>query len=80
MVSGKFSNREIAEIIREKYPEFQERLPTTEEALEGGDYPDGDPAKTFGFDSSKARETFGIGFRGLEESIVDAVESLRPFL
>ncbi|CAM1501531.1 Fc.00g035150.m01.CDS01 [Cosmosporella sp. VM-42] len=80
MVSGKFSNREIAEIIREHYPEFRERLPTTERGLMGGDYPGGDPAKTFGFDNSKAREVFGIEFRELEESIVDAVESLKAFL
>ncbi|KAJ5989585.1 NAD(P)-binding protein [Penicillium waksmanii] len=71
-VSSHFSNKEIAQIIGQEFPEFQSRLPTGE-ALVPGDYPtDG----VYGFDSSRAREILGLKFRPLKESIVDAVNSL----
>lgn len=38
-----------------------------------GDYPvDG----VYGFDNARAKEILGVTFRGLEESVVDAVRSL----
>ena len=72
-VSSHFSNKEIAEIIGQEFPEFQSRLPAGE-ALKPGDYPaDG----VYGYDNSRASEILGVGFRPLQESIVDAVKSLR---
>ncbi|KAI9928675.1 hypothetical protein ASPWEDRAFT_168648 [Aspergillus wentii DTO 134E9] len=71
-VSGHFSNKEIAGIIGEEFPEYKERLPTGE-ALVSGDYPaDG----VYGFDNGRAREVLGVKFRGLRECVVDAVRSL----
>lgn len=72
MVGGMFSNKEIAEIIAESFPELRENLPTGD-ALKPGDYPAGG---SYGFDNSKAKEVLGISFRPLKESIVDAVKSL----
>jgi nucleoside-diphosphate-sugar epimerase len=71
-VSSHFSNKEIAGIIGQEFPQFKERLPLGE-ALTSGDYPvDG----VYGFDNSRAREILGVPFRPLKESVVDAVHSL----
>ncbi|KAJ5924397.1 NAD(P)-binding protein [Penicillium verhagenii] len=71
-VSSHFSNKEIAEIIGQEFPEFLDRLPSGD-ALAPGDYPaDG----VYGFDNSRSREILGLKFRTLRESIVDAVHSL----
>lgn len=71
-VSSHFSNKEIAEIIGQEFPEFRDRLPSGE-ALAPGDYPaDG----VYGFDNSRSREILGLKFRTLKESVVDAVHSL----
>lgn len=80
MVAGKFSNREIVEIVRDEFPEFADNLPQEEEAMRTGDYPGGDPGKAFGYDNSKAKEVLKMEFRGLRASIKDAVESLRLYL
>ncbi|KAJ5819887.1 hypothetical protein N7474_005478 [Penicillium riverlandense] len=74
-VSGHFSNKEIARIIGEEFPEFRDRLPTGD-ALIPGDYPaDG----VYGFDNSRARNILGVKFRSLKECIVDSVKSLVAF-
>ncbi|KAJ5280488.1 NAD(P)-binding protein [Penicillium angulare] len=70
-VSSHFSNKEIAEIIGEEFPEFRDRLPSGE-GLAPGDY----PADVYGFDNSRSRQILGIEYRNLKESIVDAVNSL----
>ncbi|KAJ5761072.1 hypothetical protein N7520_008228 [Penicillium odoratum] len=71
-VSSHFSNKEIAEIIGQEFPEFRDRLPAGE-ALVSGDYPaDG----VYGFDNSRSREVLGLKFRTLTESVVDSVHSL----
>ncbi|KAJ5541662.1 NAD(P)-binding protein [Penicillium frequentans] len=71
-VSSHFSNKEIAEIIGQEFPEFRDRLPTGE-ALAPGDYPaDG----VYDFDNSRSREILGLKFRTLKESVVDSVHSL----
>lgn len=71
-VSSHFCNKEIAEIIGREFPQFKERLPVGD-ALVRGDYPvDG----VYGFDNARAKEILGVTFRGLEESVVDAVRSL----
>ncbi|KAJ5584659.1 NAD(P)-binding protein [Penicillium hispanicum] len=71
-VSSHFSNKEIAEIIGQEFPEFKDRLPRGK-ALAPGDYPaDG----VYGFDSSRSKEILGLSYRPLKESVVDAVHSL----
>ncbi|KAJ5390852.1 C6 transcription factor [Penicillium cataractarum] len=62
-VSSHFSNKEIAEIIGQEFPQFKDRLPSGD-ALIPGDYPaDG----VYGFDNTRAREILGVPFRPLKE-------------
>ncbi|KAH7327432.1 putative NADPH-dependent methylglyoxal reductase GRP2 [Rhexocercosporidium sp. MPI-PUGE-AT-0058] len=67
-----FSNKEIGEIIRKNFPEYQMELPTDD--IKGGDYPE---EGLYKFDHSRTVKLLGIEFRSLEESIVDLVKSLK---
>lgn len=72
VTAGYFSNEEIADIIRENYPELKDKVPT--KGTKGGEYPtDG----LYKYDNSRTKEVLGIQFRGLKESIVDTVKSLQ---
>ncbi|KAI1812304.1 hypothetical protein GGS20DRAFT_30020 [Poronia punctata] len=73
MVGGKFSNKEIAEIVADEFPELREKVPVGD-ALKPGDYP---PHGSYGFDNSRSREVLGLTYRPLKDSIVDAVKSLQ---
>ena len=73
LTAGSFSNKEIAEIIRENFPELAKNLPEGE-ALKPGDYPEG--GMPFGFDNSRSKEVLGMKYRTLNSCIVDTVESL----
>ncbi|KAI0023472.1 hypothetical protein F4780DRAFT_729921 [Xylariomycetidae sp. FL0641] len=75
MVGGKFSNKEITEIIAENFPSLRENLPTGE-ALKPGDYP---AIGSYGFDNTRSKEVLGMTYRPLKDSIVDAVKSLDGF-
>ncbi|KAG0647827.1 Ketoreductase azaE [Hyphodiscus hymeniophilus] len=72
VTNGFFSNREIADIVAKNFPEYEKNLPGKE--VKGGAYPEGG---LYGFDDSKTMEILGIKYRGLEESIVDTVKSLK---
>ena len=72
VTAGYFSNEEIADIIRDNFPELKNELPA--KGTKGGGYPDGGIYK---YDNSRTREDLGIKFRSLKESIVDAVKSLQ---
>ncbi|KAF1826040.1 NAD(P)-binding protein [Dissoconium aciculare CBS 342.82] len=72
IVAGYFSNREIAEIVAEHYPQYKEGLPTKD--TPGGDYPkDG----VYKFDNSRSKEVLGLTYRSLNDSIKDTVKSLQ---
>lgn len=71
ITAGYFSNKEIADIIREAYPDLESKLPA--KGTKGGDYPDG----IYKYDNKRAIEVLGIKFRPLRESIVDTVKSLQ---
>ncbi|KAJ8131302.1 hypothetical protein O1611_g2328 [Lasiodiplodia mahajangana] len=75
MVSDKFSNKEIAEVIGENFPHLRDNLPSGD-ALKPGDYP---AIGTYGFDNSRSKQVLGMTYRPLNESIVDAVKSLERF-
>ncbi|KAH7370568.1 putative NADPH-dependent methylglyoxal reductase GRP2 [Rhexocercosporidium sp. MPI-PUGE-AT-0058] len=70
--AGYFTNKQICEIIRKNFPEYRDQLPA--EGVKGGDFPEGG---VYGFDNKRSREVLGIEYRGLEESIVDLVKSLK---
>lgn len=74
VTAGHFSNKAICEVIRKNFPEYGGVLPGRD--VKGGDFPVGG---VYQFDNSRTREVLGIEFRGLEESIVDLVGSLKRF-
>ena len=72
ITEGYFSNEEIADIIRDNFPELKNELPA--KGTKGGGYPE---EGVFKYDSSTVRKVLGIEFRSLKETIVDAVKSLQ---
>ena len=72
VTAGHFSNEEIADTIRDSFPELKNELPA--KGIKGGEYPDDG---VYNFDNSRVKEVLGIEFRSLKESIVDAVKSLQ---
>jgi len=70
--AGYFSNRELAEIIRKNFPEYEAELPGKE--VKGGDYP---AEGLYKYDNTRTVKVLGIEFRSLEESITDLVRSLK---
>jgi hypothetical protein len=77
VTAGYFSNKEIADCIRDAFPEYRDNLPSGDEALKPGDFP---PRGWFGFDNTKSKEILGVTYRPLKECIVDAVRSLEPLV
>jgi len=72
ITAGYFTNKEIAEIIRKNFPEYESQLPGKD--VKGGGYPE---EGLYKYDNSRTKEVLGIKFRPLEESIVDLVKSLK---
>lgn len=66
--AGPYSNAQIASIIREKFPEMQDRIPRQDVA----------PKDEVGFtvDCGPMTNILGVKFRSLEEATVDTVKSL----
>ncbi|KAG8529930.1 uncharacterized protein KY384_005411 [Bacidia gigantensis] len=71
ITAGYFSNEEIADIIRDNFPERKEKLPA--KGVKGGGYPEDGLYK---YDNSRTKKVLGIEFKSLKESIVDTVKSL----
>jgi len=72
---GYFSNAEIAAIVRDRFPEYKDKLPGPE--VKGGERPEAD--KTFKWDVSATDKLLGIEWIGLDKSISDLVTSLKAF-
>lgn len=70
VVGGYFSNKRLADVIRQRHPELVGKLPPEEVARD--DFPE----DVYGFDNSRSREVLGIEYRGLEESVDDTVVSI----
>lgn len=73
---GQYTNKQIAEIIWEEFPELRDGLPTGD-ALKDGDFP---PAGWYKWDTTKSKEILGLTYRSFKECIVDTVNSLKPFV
>ncbi len=69
---GYFSNKELVEIIRKNFPEYEGELPGKD--VKGGDYPE---AGLYKYDNSRVKNVLGMEFTPLEKSIVDLVKSLK---
>ena len=72
VTAGYFNNEEIADIIRDNFPELKDELPA--KGTKGGGYPEDG---IFKYDNSRVKKVLGIEFRSLKESIVDTVKSLQ---
>ena len=71
ITAGYFSNKEIAEIVRETFPDLESKLPGKD--TKGGEM----PTEIYGYDNKRTVEVLGIRFKSLKESIVDTVKSLQ---
>lgn len=69
VVGGHFSNKRIADIIREHFPQLQEQLPPMETV---DDLPD----DVYQFNNSKSKQLLGVEYHSLEKSVVDTVQSI----
>ena len=69
--SGYFCNAQIAEAIRNNFPELKDTVPDA--SVPGGKLPDA----VFKIDNSQTVNTLGMKFTSLEKSIVDLTKSLQ---
>ncbi|KAE8146042.1 NAD(P)-binding protein [Aspergillus avenaceus] len=67
LVAGLYSNKQVVDVIREAYPQLEDRLPPKDSA-------DDTPADVYGYDNTKSREVLGIQYRSLKESVTDTVK------
>ena len=73
ITAGHFCNKELAEIIRENYPDLASKIPEGD-ALKAGDYPaDG----IYKYNNSRCVDVLGVKFTSLKQSVVDTVKSLQ---
>jgi nucleoside-diphosphate-sugar epimerase len=69
VTAGFFSNKRIADIIRETHPELHSKLPPA-------DSPDDFPTNVFEFDNSKSQRVLGLEYRPLKQTVSDTIKSL----
>jgi nucleoside-diphosphate-sugar epimerase len=75
VTAGKFSNKEICQIIKKNFPDFKD-LPS--DSTPGGDYPEGTPEKgLYGYSNKRSIEMLGLKYKSLEQCIVDTVKSFQ---
>lgn len=72
---GWFTNREIADIVRDKFPEFKDRLP--EPDVKGGELPD--KSEIFDYNNKETEKILAFEWIKLEQSITDLVKTLKDF-
>ncbi|QKX55325.1 uncharacterized protein TRUGW13939_02417 [Talaromyces rugulosus] len=71
IAGGYFSNKRIAELIRESFPQYNDVLPPVASA---DDFPD----NIYGIDISKSKTVLGIQYRDLKTCVQDTVEAMIP--
>ncbi len=71
-----FSNARLVRVVREGFPQLGGWLPSEGEEKAAEDF---DEEGHWGFDNKRSREVLGVEYRGLGESVVDAVESILRF-
>lgn len=76
ITKGNFSNKQIAEIIADEFPQYRQGLPQGE-ALKSGDFPQGGPT---GWNNTESLDVLGATYRPFRDCIVDTVKSLQPLL
>lgn len=68
-IAGFFSNGDVANIIKENFPDLASRLPA--------EIKSDIPEDVYQFDNSRSKQVLGLEYRSLKESIVDTVKSLQ---
>ncbi|KAI5293817.1 hypothetical protein KEM52_005169 [Ascosphaera acerosa] len=74
-INGLASNKDIAEVIRDNFPEYRTRIPSGE-GLETGAL----AGPWYGVDNTRSKEVLGLDYTTFEASVVDTISSLKPFL
>lgn len=69
VTAGYFSNKQVADVIRETHPELESKLPSK-------DLPSDFPQNVYGYDNKKSLEVLGLKYRSLKETVSDTVSSL----
>ncbi|KAL2834317.1 NAD(P)-binding protein [Aspergillus cavernicola] len=69
VTAGTYANKDIVDIIRDAYPELDDRLPPKSA-------PRDLPKDVYGYDNTKSIQTLGVKYHGLKESVVDTVKTL----
>lgn len=72
IVAEHFSNKHIADAIRNGFPALRDVLPSE-------DAPDDLPPDVYRFDNGRSKEVLGLEYRGLAESVRDTVASILAF-
>ncbi|KAI1088396.1 NAD(P)-binding protein [Rostrohypoxylon terebratum] len=68
VVSGHFSNKQIADVTQKSFPKLASRLPESSQ--------DDLPADVYQFDNTKSKEMLGMDYIDLEKSVKDTVQSI----
>lgn len=69
--AGRFTNREIADIARAKFPELADKVP-------GKDAPGGEgPPKEAKYNNDETTKLLGIKWKSLESSVVDLIKIMK---
>jgi nucleoside-diphosphate-sugar epimerase len=69
VTAGFFTNKDIADVIRDTHPELESKLPPK-------DSPSDLPKDIYGYDNSKSQKVLGIKYVPLKKTVVDTVDSL----
>ncbi len=72
VVGGYFSNKRVADIVRNAHPELSSELPPVNSV-------DDFPEDVYGFDNSKSKRVLGLEYTSLNRSILDTVDSILGF-
>ncbi|RAL11647.1 SDR family oxidoreductase [Aspergillus homomorphus CBS 101889] len=67
--AGLFSNKNLLDVVRESFPELEDKLPSK-------DTPSDLPQDVYGYDNKKSIDVLGIHYRPLKETVVDTVKSI----
>ncbi|KXG54099.1 NAD-dependent epimerase/dehydratase [Penicillium griseofulvum] len=69
VTAGYFSNKELADIMRETHPQLESKLPPA-------DSPSDFPENIYGIDNTKSKKVLGLNYRPLKQTVSDAVDSI----
>ncbi|PYI05858.1 NAD(P)-binding protein [Aspergillus sclerotiicarbonarius CBS 121057] len=69
VTAGTYSNKDLADVVRESFPELEDKLPPKDASSDI-------PANVYGYDNKKSIEVLGIQYRTLKQSVADTAKSL----